>query len=522
MPGRIEKTVFISYRRTNFYTALAVYQDLTAHGYDAFFDYQSIDSGNFEKVILENIESHVHFVVILSPSALERCSEPGDWLRREIEAAIELKRNIVPLMMEGFDFGSPTTIQALSGNLAMLNTYNGLRLYADYFFDAMEKLRTRFLNVALEDTRSREVSAETRLASKTTKSLAKEAPQVESQQLTAEQWFERAYSLQEAKNFDEAIRCYTEALRLEPDLDAAHNNLGIILSDLKRNDEAEAAYRKAIELNPSYATAYNNLGLLFHENLKRYDDAKSAFYKAIELDPLYATTYYNLGNLLSDENLKCYEDAEVAYCKAIELNPSHATAYYNLGNLLQSLNRYDDAEAAYHKAIEINPSYTTAYNNLGNLLSNENLKRYSDAEAAYRKAIELSKAFPSGDMSLDIAYINLGQLYFDQGKWQEAITVLTDAIRVNPDSAKLYRQRGLVYQILENLELAQQDFKQAIKLQPDDGLTQMSLFGLLKKIGKDDEAREHEVRARKFAKSDTEYNQACFEVLCGNTEESLN
>ena len=46
--GRIEKTVFISYRRTNFYTALAVYQDLTAYGYDVFFDYQSIDSGNFE------------------------------------------------------------------------------------------------------------------------------------------------------------------------------------------------------------------------------------------------------------------------------------------------------------------------------------------------------------------------------------------------------------------------------------------------------------------------------------------
>ena len=50
--GRIEKTVFISYRRTNFYIALAVYQDLTSHGYDVFFDYQNIDSGDFEKVIL--------------------------------------------------------------------------------------------------------------------------------------------------------------------------------------------------------------------------------------------------------------------------------------------------------------------------------------------------------------------------------------------------------------------------------------------------------------------------------------
>lgn len=74
--GRVEKTVFISYRRTNFYTALAVYQDLTAHGYDVFFDYQSIDSGNFEQIIFENIRHRAHFVVILSPSALERLKDP--------------------------------------------------------------------------------------------------------------------------------------------------------------------------------------------------------------------------------------------------------------------------------------------------------------------------------------------------------------------------------------------------------------------------------------------------------------
>ena len=37
---RIEKSVFISYRRTNIPWALNVYQDLTHHGYDVFFDYE--------------------------------------------------------------------------------------------------------------------------------------------------------------------------------------------------------------------------------------------------------------------------------------------------------------------------------------------------------------------------------------------------------------------------------------------------------------------------------------------------
>ena len=100
--ARVEKTVFISYRHTNVAWALFVYQDLLINGFDVFFDYESISGGDFETIILDNIRARAHFLVILTPSALERCHEPGDWLRREIETAIDEKRNIVPLMMESW------------------------------------------------------------------------------------------------------------------------------------------------------------------------------------------------------------------------------------------------------------------------------------------------------------------------------------------------------------------------------------------------------------------------------------
>lgn len=86
---RVEKTIFLSYRRTNTPWALAIYQNLTHLGYDVFFDYISIPSGDFESVILGNIKSRAHFLVLLTPSALEDCDKPGDWLRREIEAAMD-------------------------------------------------------------------------------------------------------------------------------------------------------------------------------------------------------------------------------------------------------------------------------------------------------------------------------------------------------------------------------------------------------------------------------------------------
>jgi len=147
--ARIEKTVFISYRRKDISWALAVYQYLTSQKYDVFFDYTHIPSGDFEQIIVSNIKARAHFVLILTPTALDRCSEPGDWLRREIETAMDEKRNIVPLFFDGFNFGSASVAEKLTGKLADVKRYNGLDVPSGYFPEAMERLNTRYLNVPL-------------------------------------------------------------------------------------------------------------------------------------------------------------------------------------------------------------------------------------------------------------------------------------------------------------------------------------------------------------------------------------
>ena len=147
--ARIEKTVFISYRRTDVYTALAIYENLKNQGYDVFFDYRSISSGDFEQIITSNIRARAHFLLILTPTVLDRCNEPGDWLRREIEIAIDEKRNIIPLFFNGFRFGDPSVSKMLTGKLGNLGRYNGLNVHEDYFDEAMHRLRTQYLNKPL-------------------------------------------------------------------------------------------------------------------------------------------------------------------------------------------------------------------------------------------------------------------------------------------------------------------------------------------------------------------------------------
>jgi hypothetical protein len=72
-------------------------------------------------------------------------------MRREIEAAMDSQRNIVPVMLEGFDVGTPAVVSQLIGKLAALKKYNGLDIpMARFFSSEMERLRDKFLNVPVD------------------------------------------------------------------------------------------------------------------------------------------------------------------------------------------------------------------------------------------------------------------------------------------------------------------------------------------------------------------------------------
>jgi tetratricopeptide (TPR) repeat protein len=251
--ARIEKTVFLSYRRTNVAWALAIYQNLKHEGFDVFFDFQGIASGDFETVILESIRARAHFLVLLTPSALERCGEPGDWLRREIETALETKRNIVPLMFEGFEFGSPAIAPHLAGRLADLKRYNALSVPAEYFLEAMGRLRERHLNVSLDTVRHPVAPAASQAVAQQ-QAAAAAASLVRQEELTAEQWFERGFG---ATDSDEKLRCYTEAIRLKPDFAVAYNYRGHAHLAKGDPDGALADYTEAIRLKPHDDVAYS-------------------------------------------------------------------------------------------------------------------------------------------------------------------------------------------------------------------------------------------------------------------------
>src|SRR3954464_3358762 len=78
-----EMTVFVSYRRSaSRHLARSIALDLRAHGYDVFFDVDTVDNGEFDQIVLHQIAARAHFVLVLSRGSLERCGDEKDWLRR--------------------------------------------------------------------------------------------------------------------------------------------------------------------------------------------------------------------------------------------------------------------------------------------------------------------------------------------------------------------------------------------------------------------------------------------------------
>ena len=263
------------------------------------------------------------------------------------------------------------------------------------------------------------------------------------------------YAFRALKRYQEALASYDKAIELKPDYAGAYNNRGNALRDLKRHNEALASYDKAIALKPDYADAYNNRGIVLMD-LKRDEMALASYNKAIALKPNYAEAYYNRGNALYD--LKRHEGSIVSFNEAIALKPNYAEAYYNRGNALYDLKRYQEALASYDKAIALKPDYAGAYNNRGNALSE--LKRHDDALASHNEAIALKPDFAE-------PHCNRGNALNALKRHEEALVSYDKAIALKPDYADAYTNRGNALRDLKRHDDALASHNEAIALKPN-------------------------------------------------------
>lgn len=80
----------------------------------------------------------------------------------------------------------------------------------------------------------------------------------------ADLYFRLAGILVNENKLDEALECYSQAVRLKPDNPIMRYNLGVALERKRELKEAIAQYREAIRLQPKYAKAHRNLAVALY------------------------------------------------------------------------------------------------------------------------------------------------------------------------------------------------------------------------------------------------------------------
>lgn len=187
--------------------------------------------------------------------------------------------------------------------------------------------------------------------------------------------------------------------------------------------------------------------------------------KLIKKNPEEIEPYIIRGNAYSI--LDMYDLAIADFSQIIKINPNWGPAYINRANNYLISDRLDDAITDATKALKINKG-KAILNDFGrgkaHVIRGYAYKLQGKANLA---AADLQAALKFDPINFQATY-QLADLYMSEGKRQQAIAVLTDAISAQPveglpDAVALYRLRGFAHFSMKHFKEAGADFAQSIE-----------------------------------------------------------
>ena len=132
--------IFISYKRISLPTANNLYYRLTTRGYSAFFDLEEMRKDNFDVQLYNYIEKSKDVFILLEEKSLQACIDgtwQKDWFCKEIEHALKMEKNIIPILLNDYKMPPP---EFFPEELKGLSLKHSLEFSYSYFDEYLNKL----------------------------------------------------------------------------------------------------------------------------------------------------------------------------------------------------------------------------------------------------------------------------------------------------------------------------------------------------------------------------------------------
>jgi tetratricopeptide (TPR) repeat protein len=290
-----------------------------------------------------------------------------------------------------------------------------------------------------------------------------------------------------AHSFAEAQTVVDKLLKLDPnsadvhalqaDLDAVQNNRQAALKeqqtaialDPQRLDSylrlaalqnptqsgaAEATLKKALLIDPKFVPAIESLAALYQKN-GRTADAEDLLKRGIELDPKNFKARQNLAEFYLSQNRKT--DAEQVIYQAKNDLSDQPNMYRLLGDYYVETDQLDKAAAEFAVLSKQRPKDLSLREDFIELLLRQN--KVDEANRLNDAILDMNPK-DSGAQMLRGRILNL------RGEFKAAIDVLQAALKDAPEHAGGHYQLGVALSNTGNNVRAEEEWRQAVKLEP--------------------------------------------------------
>lgn len=138
----------------------------------------------------------------------------------------------------------------------------------------------------------------------------------------AEVWHFKGMGLVSLGNDPDALRCYDQAVSIDPTHARAWYDRGVVLGRQGKQEEAVKAYTQAVRHDPNLKEAWSNMGRLLG-SLGRIQESLGCMDKALRFDPRSPIIWMN--KALAEDGLRRFADARRSYQEFLKCAlPEHA------------------------------------------------------------------------------------------------------------------------------------------------------------------------------------------------------
>jgi tetratricopeptide (TPR) repeat protein len=280
--------------------------------------------------------------------------------------------------------------------------------------------------------------------------------------------------LSRAGQRDEAIRALTSFGGDDP----RHPELRYILADIKDGKDIAPLAK-----TPAAGVAEALYGLGAAIGVDDGPELPAAYLRlSAYLDIRDALAVEAIGDVFQSVD-RC-EDALVLYDQVPRSAPIRRNADIQTGSCLAALDKPDEGARAIERVLNADPKDIEAAIELGNIYRSGD--RYGDAAAAYSRGIAAIEAPEKADWRI---FYYRGVALERSKRWPEAEADFKQALKLNPDQPQVLNYLGYSWVDRgENLDEALDMIKKAVSLSPNDGYIVDSLGWAYHRLKRDAEA----------------------------------